>query len=228
MTGLRFGNGRESPNLSMMIDSVIKPVRKIEARINSVINPSFETYGLNWVTGSGGVNEHISSLPHSGSKCLKVAFPDSGTFKYIGQSLNVEPGFSYIKASIAVRSISGSKVSRLRIGYRDTPTSGAISYGDLTPGVVTNLGWSIVNIESAIPPTSMYLSVLSYMTESPTGSTAITPGTSWAIDSLIVTLGHNQEDTPNPEYFDGDSSDIGDWINGWEGIPHASRSIAIP
>lgn len=227
MTGLRLGNGHELPGLSMLIGGTVKPVREVKPKTNHAQNPSFETNELNWVSGAGGQRTQISTYPYVGSKCLQVEFAAAGTFKYVGQSTIITPGKSYIKASVAVRHITGAGFAKMRVGYRDHPTTGALTYGALTSGVPINADWSILNIGHAIPATTQHLVVIVYATDTAEGS-AVAAGSSWAIDAMNISLGSADADTPEPNYFDGDTPAAGDYTYSWEGVPGASTSTAKP
>lgn len=173
-------------------------------RTNYAINPSFETNELNWVNASGGVRTQISTNPYVGSKCLQVTFAAAGTFKYVGQNTVIAPGKSYIKASVAVRHIAGAGFAKMRVGYRDHPTTGALTYGPLSAAQPITGDWSILSIEHAIPATTQHLVVIVYASDTAAG-TSVVAGSSWAIDAMNISLGNNETSTPEPNYFDGSS-----------------------
>lgn len=227
VTGLRLGNGHPLPGLSMLIGGTVKPVREVKPKTNYAQNPSFETNELNWVNASGGVRTQISTNPYVGSKCLQVTFAAAGTFKYVGQNTVIAPGKSYIKASVAVRHIAGAGFAKMRVGYRDHQTTGALTYGPLTSGVPINAGWSVLTIGHAIPATTQHLVVIVYATDTAEGSTVVA-GSSWAIDAMNISLGSTDANTPEPSYFDGDTPDGGDYTYLWDGAPGASTSTAKP
>lgn len=194
-----------------------------ELRRNYAINPSFETNELNWVNASGGVRTQIDTNPYVGSNCLQVTYAAAGTFKYVGQNTVIEPGKSYIKASVAVRRIAGAAFAKMRVGYRDHPTTGALTYGPLSGGQPITGDWSTLTIEHAIPATTQHLVVIAYAADTADG-TSVVAGSSWAIDALTISLGTTAEDTPAPTYLDGSVTGPG-VINEWLGAPDASVSV---
>lgn len=198
-------------------------LRGRETRRNYAINPSFETNELNWVNASGGVRTQISSNPLVGSKCLQVTFAAAGTFKYVGQSVTIPAGNSFVKASIAVRRISGAGFAKMRVGYRDGVSSGTITYGPLTDGVALSSGWTLLSVEQEIPSTTQHLVVIAYGADT-AGGTSVSAGSSWAVDALTVSLGGAKSTTPEAIYFDGSTSTAGS-INEWAGAPHRSESV---
>lgn len=227
MTGLRLGNGHRLPRLSMLIDGVVKPVREVKSKTNYAQNPGFEVNEMNWVNASGGVRTQIDTNPYVGSKCLQVTFAASSTFKYVGQNAIIEPGKSYIKVSVAVRRVSGAAFSKIRVGYRDHPTTGAITYGSLSEGVPISSDWTTLTIGHSIPVTTQHLVVIVYATDTADGTTVVA-GSSWVIDAMNISLGSTDSDTPDPSYFDGDTPASGDYVYSWNGVSGGSTSTARP
>lgn len=185
----------------------VRQVNGMEVARNYAVNPSFETTGLNWIVGLNGANSATTVAPHRGTQSLKTVFAAAGTFKYGGQSAVIPPGFTFMKASIAVKNVAGAGFVRLRVGYRDAETSGAVTYGPMGTGVETRGEWTILTISQAIPATTKYLAILAYGVDSVRGS-ANPAGTEIHIDSLCITLGASEAETPEPAYFDGDTADV--------------------
>ena len=227
MTGLRFANGRPAPNLSMLIDGEIKTIREVPKIVNHSINPSFETTDLRWIRASGGENSAVTETPHRGTQSGRVVFAAAATYKYLGQYVLSPGGYTYVKARLFFRNISGSTHGRMRIGWRDHATTGTVRYSDLVPGVETNGEWTELYIEHAIPANSIYIPVIAYGTDSVDGFNS-PANNEFHVDSMCVTLGMSPETTPDPVYFDGDFPSTSDHFFTWDGLPHQSNSVKNP
>jgi hypothetical protein len=109
------------------------------------------------------------------------------------------------------------------MGWRDGPTSGTFTYGTTATGVQAT-EWETLVIESAIPSTTQCINVIVYGTDGPASLNTPAAG-QWALDSLVVEVGTDADDTGPAEYFDGDTWE-GDAILDprWTGTPGASTS----
>ena len=215
-------------NVTMKLTQVDKPntgtmaFEPVVYRTNRATNPSFDTTTNTLV--AGGVTTTIDAGDAaSGANFLHATHAAGGTFLYAGQSTTIPAGFTYVRASIAVRNLAGAGFARIRFGYRDSPSSGTITYTTMTEGIAA-IEWETVVIEGVIPSTTQYVNVVVYPVDGPS-STTTPAGTEWAIDSLLIEVGSTAEDTGSGGYFDGDTWE-GDAVLDprWTGTAGASTS----
>ena len=195
-------------------------------RTNWAENPSFEVDATtNIVVGASITAATSTEQSFVGNQAAKVTLAAGvSSFKYFGQSTVIEPGYSYMKASVKVRFLSGHQYYRARIGYRDNPTTGTINYTTVSSGI-TATDWETIEIETAIPSTSQYINVLVYVTDGPE-SMAVSLASEFFVDAFCFSLGTSAGDAADPEYFDGSNYE-GDAIltASWVGTPGLSRSV---
>jgi hypothetical protein len=207
----------DAPNTGTMVfDPVVY-------RTNWAANPSFADV-TNQFYGSGVTTTIDTTDPAVGTTFLHATYTGTGgSFQYAGQSVYIPTGYTYVRATIMARNLAGSGYLRARLGYRDLPTTGTITYGAMTTGVAAST-WTTLTVEAVIPATTQYLNVLVYAVDSATGTTIVT-GTEWGLDGLCVELGTTAEDTGPATYFDGDTWEGDAVLNPrWTGTPNASTS----
>ena len=146
-----------------------------------------------------------------------------GSFRYAGQYATVPAGYTYVRASVRVRNLAGATFMRARLGYRDDPATGTVTYGALTTGVAAP-GWTTITVEGVVPSTTQYVNVITYPVDGPS-STNTPVDTEWGMDALCIELGTTADDTGPADYFDGDTYEgDGTFTARWTGTPNASTS----
>lgn len=192
-----------------------------ELRRNYVPNPGFEA-GISGTTTGVNVTVSTGSDALQGSASMMVSCT-SGTYQFVALGVTVPAGYKYVKFRAAVKHVSGDAGYLLRLGYRDDPTTGTLTLTPIIPAKYLAPGWDLVNIEAVIPDTTRFIQPMMYGSDG--GSGVGTTGYVHLHDTYCMTLGQGPGDTPDPAYFDGDSSDTSDRQYEWVGEPNASVSV---
>lgn len=198
--------------------------RNTVTRKNWSTNPGFEISGKNELFAALATRYENTSTPYQGTKSLGARWALANTFRYVGQENQIPAGYTYFKARLRVRNVSGADYVRLRAAWRDSPTSGAYTTSAGNVAVATGGNWTLQTFEGVIPSTTQNLAIYAYPTTTPT-AWATNDNTAVEIDALNISLGSSASDTPDPTYFDGNTPSNGGVSYAWQGIENSSTSI---
>lgn len=195
-----------TPNESSSVELLDNVVQ----RTNFSDNPSYETGSTSKgiTVGSTATVSIDTQNSFVGKQSLKVV-DGAGTNRYAGQHFNIPAGTAYLKFTFALKHVSGDNFARIRVGYRDSPTTGNFTYTPFLASEALTSAWKTFSLGTVIPATSQTIQILVYGTNGLTS--ADTTGYSLLQDAFCVTGGTSAANTPEATYFDGSS----DWKTSW-------------
>lgn len=185
----------------------------LPVRTNLITNPSVESTGSGWAAATGNTLSRSAAVQGAGAYAL-YARPSGGPVNVggIGPQFAVTAGLSY--------------AAQIRMWL--TGTGGGVTPESVALGIQWSTGGGATLATATADGTPV---TLSGTVTAPVGATwgQVVFGTSASstqgvfADAACV----EQSSTVEP-YFDGDSTDLDGYECSWEGVPHASRSIATP
>lgn len=179
-------------------------------RTNLSGNPSFEssstTKGI--AVGSSGTVSIDTTNSFVGTQSLKVV-DGAGTNRFAGQQFSVPLGTTYLKIFLALKHLAGDSFARIRVGFRDSPTTGSFTYTPFLVSEQLTSAWKTFTLGTVIPATTQTVQVLVYGTDGLDSAT--TTGYQLLQDAFCITGGTSEANTPSASYFDGST----DWKTSW-------------
>lgn len=184
-------------------------------------DPNFTTVGM---SATGNVTTVETTDAAIGTTFVKAVNAAGGANIYLGQTVPIPAGYTYVRATVRGRAIAVASHLRARLGASPNINGTSAVYGSVTTGVTAG-GWTTFTVEGVVPDTTLSVNILLYATDGAASMTA-PAGSEWGMDGLCVEIGTSSADTGSAEYFDGDTWE-GDTIltASWTGTPNASPSV---